>query len=83
MLVWVDGDRTIREHIAVADVSDYPTVILQTYQPLPVTAVGDAVTLIAGDQKTVAVCRDRFANVNHFGGFPRLPERNPLIQGVS
>jgi uncharacterized phage protein (TIGR02218 family) len=37
--------------------------------------VGDEVTLIAGDTKTLEVCRDKFSNAVNFGGFPYLPGR--------
>ncbi len=81
-LLWVDGARTVRMHIASADLSAWPEVTAVLYEALPAGAVGDAVTLWPGCQKTVDICRDRFANVVHFGGFPRLPERNPLREGL-
>lgn len=34
--------------------------------------VGDAVTMIAGCDKTLNTCRDRFSNAINFGGFPHI-----------
>lgn len=42
-------------------------------------AIGNAVTLIAGDDKTLATCRDKFANAINFGGEPHLSGRNRLF----
>lgn len=43
--------------------------------------VGDAVTLIAGDNKLHATWRDKFANIERFSGFDRLPTTDPLQTG--
>lgn len=39
-------------------------------------AIGNAVTLIAGDDKTLATCRDKFANAINHGGAHYLPGRS-------
>jgi hypothetical protein len=44
--------------------------------------VGDAVTLIAGDDKTLATCRDKFNNVDRFLGFDLLPLDDPMQTGL-
>lgn len=36
-------------------------------------AIGDAFTVTAGCDKTLATCRDRFGNVDNFRGFPDIP----------
>ncbi len=82
VLLWIDGTRTVRVHIASADLTAWPEVTLNLFQPLPEASVGDEVTLWAGCTKTVEICHARFANVNRFGGFPRMPDKNPLIQGL-
>jgi uncharacterized phage protein (TIGR02218 family) len=47
---------------------------LSLFLPMPEPiAVGDAFTVTAGCDKTLATCRDRFANVVNFGGFPHMP----------
>ncbi len=47
--------------------------------PMPGLAVSDAVTVFAGCDRKVETCRDKFANVAEYGGFPALPERNPFV----
>jgi uncharacterized phage protein (TIGR02218 family) len=49
-------------------------VVLSLWQamPEPITA-GDAFTVTAGCDKTLATCRDRFANSENFRGFPHIP----------
>lgn len=79
--VTISGVLT-RFHIEKADLSAWPSVVAVLYDAMPSAAIGTSATLWPGCQKTVAVCRDRFNNVPHFGGFPRLPERNPLIKGL-
>lgn len=39
--------------------------------------VGDLVALTAGDDHTAATCRDRFHNIERFGGSSKLPVRTP------
>ncbi|GLC25059.1 baseplate hub protein [Roseisolibacter agri] len=77
----VDGVPT-RTYIERADVSDFPTVTLTLYAALPAALVGTTVHLTAGCDKTFASCLHRFANTRRFGGYPFLPERNPLIEGA-
>jgi len=42
--------------------------------------VGDTLTLIAGCNRTRAQCRDTFANVRRFKGYPDLPGRSRLLR---
>ena len=42
-------------------------------------APGDAVQLDAGCDKRVATCRDKFANILNFRGFPDIPGDNKLL----
>lgn len=64
-----------------ADAAGFPNVGLILETPVPNT-LPTSVILWPGDQKTSHVCRYRFNNFVHFGGFPALPERNPIIDGV-
>ncbi len=52
---------------------------LTLIRKMPGLAVSDAVEVFAGCDRKVETCRDKFNNVPQFGGFPRLPERNPFI----
>jgi uncharacterized phage protein (TIGR02218 family) len=45
---------------------------------MPGMKVGAAVTAMAGCDKSLATCRDRFGNSLNFGGFPYMPEKNPF-----
>jgi uncharacterized phage protein (TIGR02218 family) len=42
-------------------------------------AIGDAVVLIAGCDKSFATCRDRFANALNFRGFPHIPSADQAL----
>jgi uncharacterized phage protein (TIGR02218 family) len=71
---WADGGElvhvstgepmTIIEHVG-------NTVTIQ--MPIVGMAVGDAVTIAPGCAKDIITCRDKYANVANFGGFPQLP----------
>ncbi len=46
--------------------------------PLIGLAVGDAVSLFAGCDHSMGQCANRFENLDHFGGFPFIPVKNPF-----
>jgi uncharacterized phage protein (TIGR02218 family) len=46
------------------------------YEPLP----GDQVTLAPGCDKQLATCRDKFANVTNFRGFPHMPGDDTVMR---
>ena len=35
--------------------------------------LGDTFEVVVGCDRSFATCRDRFANVENFGGFPHMP----------
>lgn len=41
-------------------------------------AIGDAVTLWPGCPRTISACRDKFDNLDNYGGLPFLPSKNPF-----
>lgn len=45
-------------------------------------SAGDALTAYPGCRHTVADCHSKFNNKANFGGFPAVPNRNPVIHGV-
>lgn len=45
--------------------------------------IGDPVTVFAGCDHQVTTCRDKFANVINFGGFPDLPQSNIFYVGLT
>lgn len=53
------------------------------FGPMPTGVVaGDAVTLIAGDDKSLATCKAKFDNVPNFLGFDQLPVEDPMQKGI-
>jgi hypothetical protein len=48
----------------------------------PEFEVGDTITLFAGCNHTTGDCQNKFGNIANFGGFPRIPNRNPVVNGV-
>lgn len=44
--------------------------------------VGDQLVLYPGCDRSAATCAAKFSNAANFGGFSRLPDRNPSIHGV-
>ncbi len=80
----IEGNTVSRRtSIHRADISDFPVLVLTVDTPLPVGLEENVVLLRPGDQKTWRVCRFRFDNARRFGGFPWLPERNPLREGMA
>lgn len=73
-LSWTGGANTglaieVKQHRA-----DHGEVVLSLWQAmLEPVAMGDTFTVTAGCDKTLATCRDRFANVDNFRGFPHIP----------
>lgn len=54
------------------------------WQSLPqLLKTGDHVVLVAGCDKTAAMCQSRFANIVNFRGFPRMPGNDLLIRRVT
>lgn len=73
-LNWTGGANAglaieVKQHRA-----DDGEVMLSLWQAMPEpVAVGDTFVVTAGCDKTLATCRDRFANVDNFRGFPHMP----------
>lgn len=54
---------------------------IELWQPLPFAfQTGDAFEAVAGCDKQLATCRDKFANLINHGGFPHLPGEDVLAQ---
>jgi uncharacterized phage protein (TIGR02218 family) len=72
-LVWTSGANDglaleVKSHSAGAGVARF-SLLLPVPEPME---AGDAFTVTAGCDKTFETCRDRFANVVNFGGFPHM-----------
>ncbi len=81
-LVWSGGANAglameIKEH---RNDSGVVRIVLWQAMPEPIAA-GDTFTLTAGCDKRFATCRDRFANVANFRGFPHIPGNDFLMRG--
>ncbi|MEM9359869.1 MAG: DUF2163 domain-containing protein [Pseudomonadota bacterium] len=59
----------VRRHDAIVDL-----VVVELWSaPARDVVVGDAVTMTAGCDKVLPTCRDKFANVANYRGFPHIP----------
>jgi uncharacterized phage protein (TIGR02218 family) len=73
-LTWTSGANAglaveVKTHAAAGSLAR-----LALFLPVPAPIEpGDAFTLTAGCDKSVATCRDRFNNILNFGGFPHIP----------
>jgi len=70
LLTWITGSNTgvaqpVRDHAA-------QSLSLWSPPPDPIES-GDQFTITEGCDKTLATCRDRFANAINFRGFPHIP----------
>ncbi len=57
------------------------SVGVELLAPLQLPA-GAVVQLVAGCDHSTAICASRFNNLNNYGGFPHLPNKNPFSTGV-
>jgi len=69
----IDGIRFVRQQSG-----DTLTLLL----PFENSVLGSPVTVYSGCAHDVATCRDKFANVVNFGGFPYVPGINPFTDGL-
>jgi uncharacterized phage protein (TIGR02218 family) len=69
MLATTAGARMIVGHAGID---------LTLVAPMVGLTAGDAVQLYAGCDHTMAHCKDRFGNLDNFGGFPFIPVKNPF-----
>lgn len=71
VLTWVTGNNAGLSVTIKSQVSGN----LEVYIPTAFTIqVGDTFTIQAGCDKTMATCRDKFSNLNNFGGFPHIQQ---------
>ena len=74
LLRFVSGDNAGQAfEIRVHRFRDEAVDIELWQEPARPVAVGDEVELSAGCDKQLATCRDKFANVANFRGFPHMP----------
>ncbi|MCE5420249.1 MAG: phage BR0599 family protein [Acidithiobacillus sp.] len=69
MLQTNEGSRMIVHHQGIH---------LTLVAPMPSLAAGKVLRLYAGCDHALATCKDRFANLANYGGFPFIPTKNPF-----
>jgi len=69
---------TIRDH---GDQDGFTFVTLWAPMSAPPT-VGDAITLVAGCDKSFSTCRSKFANERNFRGFPHMPGNDLMLSYI-
>jgi hypothetical protein len=75
---------TTGERVVIGNRSGTGLKALHIFGELPSGInVTDAVTLIAGDDRSLVTCRDRFNNVDRFLGFDLLPTTDPMQTGFA
>lgn len=73
----VEGSQRMALSVSeVAGSANTYTVVLMV--PVSGLEVGQGITLSAGCDHSVQVCRSRFNNVERYGGFPFIPTLNPF-----
>lgn len=69
-----DGDRRM--------VLSHAGEVATLWIPFSNLSVGDMVTVYAGCDNTLAVCKSKFNNVVNYGGFPYVPKKNIFQSGI-
>jgi uncharacterized phage protein (TIGR02218 family) len=73
-IVWATGNNAGLAIEVKSHSQGSPNSRLSLFLPMPrPIEVGDTFAITAGCDKQFATCRDRFANVVNFGGFPHMP----------
>lgn len=49
--------------------------------PLKNLSTSDVLSVYAGCDKTIKMCKNKFGNSVNYGGFPFIPSKNPVTQG--
>ncbi len=77
LVIWTSGANAGRR----MEVATFADKVFALFLPMPgVIAVGDTYSLQPGCDKTLATCRDRFANLLNFRGEPYVPGTDQTLQ---
>lgn len=79
---WADGGQIVGSGGTRRMVLDQAGPVLLLSSPPRDLSVGEAVTVYAGCDLTLATCRTKFGNYLNYGGFPWIPHVN-LFSGAS
>lgn len=77
-VTWTSGANEGRSTPVKTWVASGATFTFWLPTPYPIQ-VGDTYTAVAGCDKELTTCRDKFGNVINFGGFPTIPGRNETL----
>ncbi len=78
---WTSGARAGLTNPISGHVREGTADILVFAQPVGDTAaIGDTLAVTAGCDRQLATCRDRFANVANFRGFPHIPGNDFVLR---
>src|SRR6185436_15403332 len=78
VLTWTGGDNAGYSS-EVANSFDSGAISLWNVMP-NIIQVGDAYTIIAGCDKNLDTCKNKFNNVANFGGFPDIPGNDVIFK---
>ncbi len=72
------------EHRMVQSITDLGGNVasIAVILPFQTISVGNNLDLFAGCDHQLSTCIDKFDNVDRYGGFPFIPEKNPFTVGV-
>lgn len=73
----VDRRMVLTQNDLGGDVMEVTVLI-----PFQDLSTGTNMTLLAGCDHSVTTCRDKFDNVDRYGGFPFIPTKNPFDTGI-
>jgi uncharacterized phage protein (TIGR02218 family) len=77
-LIWADGG----ESEIAAHRTEGAEALLETLDPPgALLAIGAAFTITAGCDKSIAICKAKFANTFNFRGFPHMPGNDAVQAG--
>jgi uncharacterized phage protein (TIGR02218 family) len=80
-LSWTSGPNTGRvAEVASHDVAAGARRLTLLEAPVRPVAAGDDLIVRAGCDKRLETCRDRFANVANFRGFPHIPGQDTVVR---
>ena len=76
-MLYCTGGKNKGQFASIKTYSNGEIVLFKPF--LEEVQTGDTFDMMAGCDKTMATCRDQYANLGHFRGFPFLPCKNVLL----
>ncbi len=73
-LFWLDIDGVSDRRMIVDHVGSFITLM----SPIPGLKITDQVTVFPGCKHTLADCKDKFNNIENYGGMPYSPTVSPF-----